>query len=71
MLRAQRIEDISQEAVTQALNKVPQPTRSFHRPRLPGSHDLVVSAPFVSFIRLTMICDRTQSPPHNPLLCER
>ncbi|XP_077334625.1 uncharacterized protein LOC143975971 [Lithobates pipiens] len=41
MLRAQRIEDISQEAVTQALNKVPQPTRSFHRSRLPGSHDLV------------------------------
>ncbi|XP_072262862.1 uncharacterized protein [Pyxicephalus adspersus] len=41
MLRAQRIEDISQEAVTQALNKVPQPARPFHRPRIPGSHEVV------------------------------
>ncbi|XP_068129996.1 mucin-2-like [Hyperolius riggenbachi] len=41
MLRAQKVADITQEAITQALGKVPQPVRSFHRPRIPGSRDVV------------------------------
>ncbi|CAI9601865.1 unnamed protein product [Staurois parvus] len=41
MLRPQRMEDISQEAVTLALSKVPRPARSFHRRRIPASHEVV------------------------------
>ncbi|XP_075049755.1 uncharacterized protein LOC142109486 [Mixophyes fleayi] len=41
VLSAQRIEDLSEEVVTQALSKVPQPARTFQKTRIPGSHELV------------------------------
>ncbi|XP_069833177.1 uncharacterized protein [Dendropsophus ebraccatus] len=41
VLGAQKVEDITQEAVAQALSRAPPPTRSFQKPRPPGSLEVV------------------------------
>ncbi|XP_040275401.1 flocculation protein FLO11-like [Bufo bufo] len=41
LLGAQKVEDITQELVAQALNRVPPPSRAFQKARIPGSHEVV------------------------------
>ncbi|KAM4053289.1 uncharacterized protein ACNLHF_006011 [Anomaloglossus baeobatrachus] len=41
LLGAQKVEDVTQERVAQALSRVPPPARVFQKPRIPGSRDVV------------------------------
>ncbi|XP_073418892.1 uncharacterized protein [Dendrobates tinctorius] len=41
LLGAQKVEDVTQVQVAQALSRVPPPARAFQRPRIPGSHEVV------------------------------
>ncbi|XP_073506271.1 uncharacterized protein [Phyllobates terribilis] len=41
LLGAQKVEDVTQEQVAQALSRVPPPARAFQRPRIPGSREVV------------------------------
>ncbi|CAJ0945664.1 unnamed protein product, partial [Ranitomeya imitator] len=41
LLGAQKVEDVTQEQVAQALSRVPPPARAFQRPRIAGSREVV------------------------------
>ncbi|CAN2388293.1 hypothetical protein PRIEUP_LOCUS16239 [Pristimantis euphronides] len=41
LLAAQKVEDITQEMVAQALSRVPEPTKSFQKPTIPRAHEVV------------------------------